>query len=57
MKATGSEYPLDPILLIALTVTLAVSPSGRSSNIRSYVISVKLVADKLVTFTTPPLLH
>ena len=54
MKATGSEYPLDPILLIALTVILAVSPP---SDIRSYVISVKLVAEKLVTLTTPPLLH
>ena len=54
MNGTGSEYSLDPILLMALTLMLALSPVGSISDIISYVtISVRLVTDKLVTLTTP----
>ena len=55
VKVSGSEYSLDPILLMALTLTLALSPSGRSSDIRLYVTTIKLLADKLTLITSSTL--
>ena len=54
MNGTGSEYSLDPILLMALTLMLALSPLGSISDIRSYV-TISARADKLVILTTPSL--